>query len=127
MSDLDKKLQDILNTTYSFGNEDKDLEFYGTSNDDEIEAIKQAFIDEGWIPYKPFEYTPEGKKPAWWSKTPELMTGDEHKARTAGLMTGQEWYDRFEKEVGQYEAGGWIDDTLDNVLLAAKKAAGIEE
>lgn len=39
------------------------------------------------------------------------------------FMSGQEWYDKFEKEVSTYD---WSFDEKNSILVAAKKAAGIE-
>lgn len=47
----------------------------------------------------------------------------------AGLMTGQEWYDRFEKEYTGLLSPGQMhadDLTEEDVLKAAKRAAGLE-
>lgn len=48
----------------------------------------------------------------------------------AGLMTGQEWYDKLAEQLKQY---AWTTDERDSILQAAfevseaaKKAAGIE-
>jgi hypothetical protein len=69
------------------------------------QQIRQAFIDAGW------EHT--------------------GKDRYVGYYTGQEWYDRFEREY--HMRADWIagdpdmgDDAEHDVLLAAKLASGIE-
>jgi len=82
----------------------------------DVEAIKQAFIDAGWAPF-----TPDGKV-----KVQELVN-------KRGLMTGQEWYRKFEKEIdkknllGLDPSGALLQQARDGALRAAKKAAGIEQ
>ena len=70
--------------------------------------IKQAFIDEEWIP-----------------STASAGFRDRY-----NIMRGQEWYERFEKEMQiAYDKTNGIFDGSDAVRLirqAAKKAAGVQ-
>jgi len=96
---------------------------------DYLEQIKQAFKDAGWL-------TPEQRQ-----QTQELVNRMAQTAqdmlklpvtvRELGVMTGQEWYDRFEKETDNLSflvrgGDGVVYITQENILNAAKKAAGIE-
>jgi hypothetical protein len=54
-----------------------------------------------------------------------LVDGNpEELVRVAPLMTGKEWYARFEKEYDTLNGGIYKGDS--SVMLAAKKAAGLE-
>lgn len=50
-------------------------------------------------------------------------------AKLAGVMTGQEWYEKFEKELDNLESKyhKWVGPLPPEVLETAKKAAGIEQ
>lgn len=81
----------------------------------EIETIKQAFIDAGWLDNR------DAKK---------LVDFKKH---VKGCMTGKDWYKRFEKELrGKAFPHHCAQDQANvlNVLTecqeAAKKASGIE-
>jgi len=101
---LDKKLRDILyNMLESYG---VDMDEYHSSHFEQEQEITQAFIDHHW--------RDESEEPLRWKD------GD--------LMTGQDWYDRFKKnleyqttdfgEFGKFVRPDYVD-------FAAKKAAGI--
>lgn len=118
MTDLDKKLEDIIDLiAYA-----KSITEYSAVKPRAMRDIKQAFIDAGYIPYKPYAEVPDGQKPpqpVWWSKTPTIMTG-------------QEWYDRMMRE---FMSVNRLYDTenddeyvakFSDFVAAAKKAAGIE-
>lgn len=137
MSNLDKKLNKILSKHI------KMLLTFAALNDDKaghetaerlIEQIKQAFADE--------EYTAPNSK-AYWAKHGDkvyIVNGQDPIKRVdmQTLMTGQEWYDRFEEELANYT--GWFmgddgamhqhkDASLvgkSKAIEAAKRAAGIE-
>lgn len=103
MSDLDDKIRGALEGTDTFVL-DPSSEYLG--------RIKQAFIDAGWL------RTVDVSLPAVTPYIPEP------------LMTGQEWYDRFIRELPApfpLEAGD-PQEAVDYyaVKLSAKKAAGIE-
>ena len=110
MSDLDDKLREIL----------AKVKFYPTVEippSEAIAAIKQAFTEAG---HKKFTNRLD-------LETHNLTHTDKP------LMTGQEWYDRFEKEMYFLIAMVWDDhkehhEILDReqILEAAKKAAGLE-
>ena len=77
-----------------------------------IEQIKQAFKDEKYI------QIPKEVEETW--RTYNHM---------AGFMTGQEWYDRFIKELIKLhgkELVGTQEIHIFEVMKAAKKASGIE-
>lgn len=110
MEDLDKKLDEILG---KFG-----IQVLGdNSNPDTKQEIKQAFIDAGWSD-NPFYY-------------------DSQSESLKKKLTGQEWYDRFEKELQlpitstDFAFGDDRDSRYwlyrDDVIKIAKKAAGIEQ
>jgi len=74
-----------------------------SSNTNVIAEIKQAFIDAG--------YTQKD----W---------------RSSGTINGERWYDRFHEELlGMFGKGLEVEDreyhSIDSVLSAAKKAAGL--
>lgn len=83
-------------------------------NDEEIAQIKQLFADVG------YRFNPSLKE----------MAG--YKINTKPTMTGQEFFERFEKELGEpkvfpgygYDEIGYEDD---HVLEAAKKASGLDD
>jgi hypothetical protein len=135
--DLDKKLKKIETTHFFNGFDSNGQPFYISTkvklSDQNIEEIKQAF--EG------AEYTKAGK-----IKTNNSIYCNNCGARVAltSLMTGQEWYDRFKKELpephhtarelnphGQeLPAEKYFSQGEKNMhaqaLSAAKKAAGLE-
>lgn len=80
--------------------------------------IHQAFIDEGWAN---IHWKQEGKTVTFSLPTSRLS-----------YMTGQEWYDKFEKEYQPWKSfisKGYNDGYADariRALETAKKAAGIE-
>ena len=76
--------------------------------DESVAAIKQAFADEGYR---------HNLAAGYWSK----------EAEGKGLMTGQEWYNRFEKELPRLEStiASIPIDAYHKIHKAAKKAAGL--
>lgn len=87
------------------------------------ETIKQAFMDEG--------YEQDMANLHANMKQTAIRLGLSSTPRDERL-TGQEWYDRFEKEVNNYPLANTVD--LDNhswrcedVLKAAKKASGVRD
>lgn len=165
MSDLDKKLLEVaerireggMNAAWNY-----DLE-------EDLRAIKQAFIDDGWIDtgisktvkdqinlYTREEWEAKAIKDGWnkpfdnegiinfgTKEQPIMIHKDSlpftsfnesagfveipegHNGRV--LMTGQEWHDRFEKELSKLEGSyhKWVGPLPSEVLGAAKKAAAI--
>lgn len=75
--------------------------------EDEITQIKQAFADEG--------YVAKSELKSW--------------SYTAELLTGTEWYDRFEKELNNLGVNyktGMTGLMASEILEAAKRAAGLD-
>jgi hypothetical protein len=125
MSDLDKKLEDAFNEVgecFYWEGAGKDEDWVNDFRKDFREKLKQAFIDTGWISKD--QSTKEAQD------TANFMINIKDKA--LNKMTGQEWYDKFEKE----QQGTPIpcdNSSADDVIRAvelvkasAKKAAGIE-
>lgn len=135
-TDLDEKLEEII-----FG--DMPKRFMSDFMLAQPEQVKQAFIDAGWV-------TPENA-----TKVQEMvnqianLTNDMTQLpiiqyAKPNLMTGQEWYDKFKKELWKspeqkrinqgddgeshdrfYRVGG-LSFMYNRALHAAKKAAGLE-
>lgn len=127
MSDLDTKLALII----------EDIMFSEDSplRNGELtfaEQIKQAFADAGYL--KPADKSAYEKALVdSYLKAggdPDLIvtsrTDWERNAKLAGLMTGQEWYERFEKEIAWMDLPKPWDSIQNGYRDAAKKAAGIE-
>ncbi len=125
MTDLDEKLLDILNDNGLLG-----VSISGDFScdyDKVVEKIKQAFKDAGYI------CIPKETREDW-AENDKLF----------GLMDGQEWYDRFEKELpepyrtnreldphghetpnGKYASQG-EKSMHSKALFAARRASGLE-
>jgi hypothetical protein len=108
MADLDKRLERLLES------EDIGLQNEGIQSYDYpkmVSKIKQAFQEAGWVKLK----------------VPNHAEGDVVELHAEGLMTGQEWYDRFEKEylkaIGYPNVIGKVDHSA---RIAARRAAGLE-
>lgn len=108
---IEDKLRDILNNFHG------DPDFLEAN----VEAVKNAFIEEGYVQmaYNPVKRELLGKPIG-----NVLSTND--------VMTGQEFYDRFEREY--HMRADWIsadpimgDDAEHDVLLAARLAAGLDK
>jgi hypothetical protein len=134
MSDLDEKLTDIyMEIAEGFYFEGSDPETEHTEYAPEtVEKIKQAFIDDGWI----------NTKQLGGIRSTNVALPD---GSRVDFMTGQEWYDRFAKELPDnntdcavdYVDGNDACDPVDHAtrngrffmrqesLEAAKKAAGL--
>lgn len=111
MSDLDDKLSEILEDVSDFSH---DGEYIGDKN--VVAQIKQAFADTGYI--RPGRHETVNQR-----LREKVVNGE--------LMTGQGWYDRFQKDLiyqlgttGQLHARD--SAMMELVLKAAKRAAGIE-
>lgn len=104
MSNLNDSLKKIKITAYF-----KKGEEYLFLNDKDITEIKQAFAEAGYI-------NMQGAKVSGPKYTVQTYRGD-----GARMMTGQEWYERFDKELR-------AEDTysIDEILQAAKRASGID-
>lgn len=113
MSDLDDKLKKILKSHVkrkAFSPKER-IRFnidIGIDEDTAVDQIKQAFADEGWVEER-------------------LNNEPRH---TVKVMTGKEWLDRFEKELGgeNLKAIAEHDVGLEREMLeAAKKASGVSD
>lgn len=96
---MDERLREIIES----------LEFEGhtyKTAPKAIAQIKQAFAEEGWC--APIHF---------------IDRGDGIKVSAEQVMTGQEWYDRFEKEIRKNGKADFNKELLE----AAKKAAGLEK
>lgn len=116
MIDLDQKLEELLGE----GGTIKHCCGQSGCSDaaSDIEQIKQAFIDAGYvqIPQVEMERDPTNNRPTFYT-----VNGKE-------VMTGQEWYDRFVKiangDEKHSDLTGWSE--WDTIEIVAKKAAGIK-
>jgi hypothetical protein len=121
MSDLDEKLREII------GNHERAVQERAKNTSFTVMEIEQAFKDAGYIK------VPQQVEDTWREYN-----------RIAGYMTGQEWYDRFEKELWQppkqeritqgddgeshdrfYRVGGEVF-MYNQAVAAARKAAGLD-
>lgn len=156
MSSLDEKLLDIVREHVLVladqrSGELTDEEFLEVANEVTpayIEQIKQAFIDAGWVDVKkPITGDIHGvgiykvsEKLFTINGVDELVAHDGTKVKfdpeQPVMMTGQEWYDRFEKEVNNIGDNTEIStahgaDGLPTAkqlsLEVAKKASGLTE
>lgn len=112
---IDDKLREIVSpTAYGFVKYDVCPEcMFDFKN--AIPLIKQAFADEGYVQFK---YEPGAK----------VFTEEEglQLLLDKGFMTGQEWYDRFEKLANSYPPYEPIKSPRLLALELARKAAGLE-
>ncbi len=119
---LDDKLRDILlGASYAVPLIDEESGAGSAVMPMYLRALKKAFTDEGYVHIPQVETVTRYERGA----KPELfmVNGKE-------VMTGQQWYDRFEREyhlsadwiAGDHEMG---DDAENDVLNAAKRAAGL--
>lgn len=127
MSDLDKKLREAIKTMRL-----RDLlSLVDQAEIECIEQIKRAFIDAGWVDNP--ELTILNYRYDFRTKQFYHIQTKEHGV----LMTGLEWYDRFESTFEASHYSTLIDcrtdrekDVMKSTALlffeAAKKAAGIE-
>jgi len=110
MSDLDQKLReiglyDVSDSRYTELGEHPET----------IARIKQAFADEGYV------IIPRFKRVHMETLTVKSVDGEE-----VNFMTGQEWHDRFEKELEKISSLGDISPSnLDYIKQAAKKASNL--
>lgn len=120
MSDLDKKLDEILDE-YHTPSDDMNPSCrsqWGQNTNKDCDCglqeskvlVKQAFIDAGW--HEPL--------------TPEYLRKMAKRAQSE-YMTGQEWYDRFEKELPSHDQLKSGQNMIEGTLEAAKRAAGIDQ
>lgn len=102
-----------------------------------VDQIIQCFKNDGWQRLRDFEVYEKiavdaglgvdgiqtvavnGKVHKW---NEESSCWDE-----VDMMTGQEWYERFERELEQYDGFKDIDDCLKLTRTVAQRASGIEE
>lgn len=143
MSDLDKKLERVLRPYFAAGGL-----HHSSALQKCVDEVKRAFIDAGYIPS-------DLKKKAnqliqdmtdihanmkhdlvrlSLNTTPTKHVADFSDGQLSKLMTGQEWYDRYQQSLAgkvyafdENGATGKIVDAVNACDLAAKKAAGIEQ
>lgn len=122
LTELDKKLFEIVKHA---ADEDGYVEYEIAVR--EVARIKQAFIDDGWSVPDEYHGHSEGfeaarQKVSDWEL--QRLRGYEKAVEDmrANYMTGQEWYDRFEKEISTYS---WEFDELHSILVAAREVAGL--
>lgn len=85
-------------------------------SDGDIAQIKQAFYEDGWIDVRGIRWNYKALHDI------DIKPNGE-------VMTGQEWYDRFGKELQKHQDYKHVEDTfyMDTIVKeAARKAAGIE-
>jgi len=102
MSDLNSELRNLRLNLASFGDDELLSQL-------DVDNIRQIFIDDGW------------------SKRPSVTIHDDAISKQSDhFMSGEAWYDRFERELEPWSGGAYSGD-LDSVLLAAQKATGRTE
>lgn len=122
MSDLDDQLAELIfGLIYHLDKLDPQVELMAvydvrTLKETVFPSIKQAFKDAGWSPHLSAYHD-------------AFIDGIK---KEAGLMTGQEWYERFEKEMANrievpHGTIGVVRATVEACLSAAKRASGIEK
>lgn len=129
MSNLDEKLK-ALNIDNGYG-------MICSLDDDAVAEIKQAFIDAGWMSQE----TAENSVITHTFRDASINALDKYFAAGGdtdfvimsqtdwerNVMTGQEWYDKFEESMPRIAMNGVPLTSFETkVLNAAKKAAGIE-
>jgi hypothetical protein len=137
MSELDEKLKEIAQELYQNGGADAVMEeIHANHVAEAISQIKQAFKEAGWkqvgIVGNVIEKVADRHEYVGANGRPNIP-----------IMTGQEWYDRFKKELESVELpsmpsvlnaygdeldkGRWrATTTAVEIMKAAKKAAGLE-
>jgi len=112
-NDLDEKLHDLLyEQAKSYYFEGSEPEWFEKECPALIEKFKQAFADAGY--------------------SRSALAGIAAKMQIHGMMTGQEWYERFVKELGTYIEHGPGGDSSgfranSEAHAAARKAAGLQD
>lgn len=104
MEDLDKKLGGIVKLIESslIGNDPVSYEIVQPMA---VREIKQAFIDAGW--------------------KDSAFLADHRLTGRSGEMTGQEWYDRYKKELENSASIHWERTPYEMAISVGKKASGI--
>lgn len=147
MSDLDKRLHEIAADIYRHITAEEGGDWLSANED--MEAIKQAFTDAGYVPTDVKEKADEFLQDIMnlqanmkhdalrlslttTPKKPKLFKDMESMAREHGYMTSQEWYQKFKAEMDEVEYDGKDDMRRgfyrnSTVTYAAKRAAGLTE
>lgn len=118
MSERDEKLRDTLNKLAIHIDRGDSAAAYNYMDEinEAIAQIEQIFADEGWLPIKPSP-----------SDSFTIKALPTH----ANLMTGQEWYDRFEKhykDLAIYPEPNPLKLVMESqAIRAAKRAAGLSD
>lgn len=126
-SDLDKKLKEILYVVSAFSsdhghpaNEGKLLPA-AQNVEEALVQIKQAFVDAGYVDAsKMLQVADLLTQQAGILK--DMAHANLPPIYGTGLMTGQEWYDRFKQEFVADKGVSYNGD----LLAVARRAAGIE-
>jgi hypothetical protein len=128
MSDIDEKLKVLLWPMVTNGFDVPML----------IDEIKQAFTDAGYISPENAQKVQEMvnqitnlANDAFQIPTIQYVKPNKAMTKTQNLMSGQEFYDRFEVQFGQVirdaaDSGEEVMD-IDMAIDAAKRAAGLSE
>jgi hypothetical protein len=121
---LDDKLREILKTIGPVA--DNEITELNAAN--AIALIKSVFKDEGYFKLGDGNYAKFADL--------RLEGRPNYEDRVEALMTGQEWYSRFLKELGgkppipnkgDASTTGYVGFVFRHSMEAAKRAAGIEE
>lgn len=112
---LDDKLMDIL-AQHRMNSGELDKE---SLEQQCVELIKQAFADEGYIPPKAKMFWHQKGKNVYISGAQDHIVSVDMEQ----LMTGQEWYGRFEAEL---KAHPMVEGQYD-VFQVARRAAGLDK
>lgn len=126
MSNLDDKLREIAEDVFRAGvgtqaddikhSEKAYLNLQKHYTTEAISQIKQAFKDENYIQVPETVINDDGSMDVRYAKK-VLQNG-------VPLMTGQEWYEKFQNEISEWGLGAYSGD-LDSVIEAAEKASGL--
>lgn len=117
MSELDEKLEEIIDSHYYFCEDEGEVHFYPHAHSKFREQIKQAFVDDGWMKLDQLEK----------DMTKAIEDLGDNIRKEHNCMTGQEWYDRFSQEHHRLLC---IPETVyinSLATVAAKRAAGIDK
>lgn len=142
MTDLDKQLEESLlnvwcaaldSTSDDFRNDDGELneeayqKYQEATLKRQAEIVKQVFADAGYLPHVDAgKHVKVGDKLYITNGVDPLVKVD-----LAKYTSGQEWYDRFEKEL---DKSPQVDHLMcgrvicaDHALIAARRASGLEQ
>lgn len=116
-NNLDDTLSEIVDKVFTSGKLSSMKGYDYLGHEAVLAAIKQAFSEAGYVnPKEMFaEYQREGKI---------VIQAIDTENNYAPVMTGQEWYDRFDKEMTKdWNGEGYF--IYKAIMKVAKKAAGL--